>query len=87
MCISAQQVHSIQSESRHLFAAGTSACVGKIRTGMVLGLKSTAVNICHKWFEELNFLKGLDSRGHFKSVFISFTRRALFKGYMKIPKF
>lgn len=53
MCISAQQVHSIQSESRHLFAAGTSACVGKIRTGMVLGLKSTAVNICHKWFEEL----------------------------------
>lgn len=52
MCVSAQQVHSIQSESRHLNAAGTSARVGKIRTGMVHGSKSTAVNICLKWFEE-----------------------------------
>lgn len=53
MCISAQKVHSIQSESRHLFAAGTSAFVGKIRTGMVLNSKSTAVNFCHKWYEEM----------------------------------
>lgn len=53
VCISAQKVHSIQSESRHLFAAGTSAFVGKIRTGMVLNSKSTAVNLCHKWYEEM----------------------------------